>query len=123
MAVMIRLGAELRSSWRSWAGYAVLVGLVGALVIAAAAAARRTDTALPRAVKWAHLTDVGMPVGSELGFADLEQNDVARLDEVENVYRSDGFFSDARTDKGRPLSNVADLSASLIPDSSARSTG
>jgi hypothetical protein len=54
MAVLIRLRAELRSSWRSWAGYAVLVGLIGALVIATAAAARRTDTVLPRAVEWAN---------------------------------------------------------------------
>jgi ABC-type lipoprotein release transport system permease subunit len=115
MAVLIRLRAELRSSWPSWAGYVVLVGLIGALVIATAAVARRTETVLPRAIKWANLTDVGMPVGSKLGFADLKQEDVARLPEVENVYRSDGFFADPRTEKGRPLSNVADLSASPDP--------
>src|SRR4051812_41254137 len=115
MAVLIRLGAELRSSWRSWAGYVVLVGLIGALVVATVAAARRTETTLPRAVKWANLTDVGMPVGSKLGFADLKQEDIENLREVKNVYRADGFFADARTERGRPLSNVADLSAS--PDS------
>jgi ABC-type lipoprotein release transport system permease subunit len=93
----------------------VLVGLVGALVIAAAAAARRTETALPRAVKWANLTDGGIPVGSKLGFADLKRQDVERLPEVKNVYRADGFFFEGRTDKGHPLANVSDLSASPDP--------
>ena len=58
-AVALRLRTECRSSWRSWAGYALLVGIVGALVIAAAAGARRTETAFPRALEKANLTERG----------------------------------------------------------------
>jgi hypothetical protein len=40
--------AELRHRWRSWLSLAVLVAVVGGLVLAAAAAGRRTETAFPR---------------------------------------------------------------------------
>jgi hypothetical protein len=43
-------GAELRRRWRSWLILAALVALVGGLVLAAAAAGRRTATAFPRFV-------------------------------------------------------------------------
>lgn len=113
-SVLMRLRAELRSSWRSWIGYAVLIGLVGALVIAAAAGARRTETAFPRALEKANLSDGGIPTGSKLGFTDLKEKDIAPLPEVEHVYRADGFFFEGRTAKGRTLSNV-ELNASPDP--------
>jgi ABC-type antimicrobial peptide transport system permease subunit len=116
MAVLIRLRAELRSSWRSWAGYVVLVGLVGALVIAAAAGARRTETAVSRGAKVFNLTDAGMPIGSEFGFADLKQEDVERLPEVAELYRSDFYYLFlGRTEKGRKLSGN-DVSLRASPD-------
>ncbi len=39
---------RLRASWRAWAAFALLVGLAGGVVLAAAAGARRTDSAFPR---------------------------------------------------------------------------
>jgi hypothetical protein len=47
-AVLLRLRSELRTRRRSMAGLALLLGLGGGIVIAAAAGARRTDTAYPR---------------------------------------------------------------------------
>ena len=47
-AVWMRLRAELRAGWRSLLGLALVAGLAGGLVIAAAAGARRTDTAYER---------------------------------------------------------------------------
>ena len=44
------LRAELRRRWRSWLALAALVALVGGLVLAAAAAGRRTASAFPRFV-------------------------------------------------------------------------
>jgi len=41
-------GCELRRRWRSVVGLALLVGMVGAVVLATAAGARRSDTALAR---------------------------------------------------------------------------
>ena len=42
--------AKLRHRWRSWLAIAVLVSVVGGLVLAAAAAGRRTEAALPQFV-------------------------------------------------------------------------
>ena len=50
-AVWMRLRSELRTRWRSWLGLAVLIGLVGGAAVAAAAGARRTETAYPRFVQ------------------------------------------------------------------------
>jgi len=44
----MRLRIELRSRWREWLALALFAGLAGGLVIAAAAGARRTDSALTR---------------------------------------------------------------------------
>jgi ABC-type lipoprotein release transport system permease subunit len=52
------LARQLRSRWRSWALLAVLVGLAGAVVLTAAAGARRTDTAYQRFLDSAHAADV-----------------------------------------------------------------
>ena len=50
-AVRMRLRSELRARWRSWLGLALLIGLAGAAAVAAAAGARRTETAYPRFVQ------------------------------------------------------------------------
>jgi len=50
-AVWMRLRSEMRTRWRSWLGLALLVGLTGATAVAAAAGARRTETAYPRFVQ------------------------------------------------------------------------
>ena len=42
--------AELRHRWRSWLAIAILISVVGGLVLAAAAAGRRTEAAFPQFV-------------------------------------------------------------------------
>ena len=49
-AVRLVFGAELRRRWRSWLILVVLIAVVAGLVLAAAAAGRRTATAFPRFV-------------------------------------------------------------------------
>ena len=49
-AVRLMFGAELRRRWRSWLILVVLIAVVAGLVLAAAAAGRRTATAFPRFV-------------------------------------------------------------------------
>jgi hypothetical protein len=49
-ALSLVFGAELRRRWRSWLVLVVLIAVVGGLVLAAAAAGRRTATAFPRFV-------------------------------------------------------------------------
>jgi ABC-type lipoprotein release transport system permease subunit len=50
-AVWLRLRSELRARWRAWLGLALLIGLAGGAAVAAAAGARRTETAYPRFVQ------------------------------------------------------------------------
>jgi len=47
-AVRIRFGVEFRSHWRTWLAVALLAGLAGGILVAVAAGARRTDSALAR---------------------------------------------------------------------------
>lgn len=49
---------QLRARWRSWALLAGLVGLAGAVVLTAAAGARRTDSAYGRFLSASHAADV-----------------------------------------------------------------
>jgi hypothetical protein len=50
-AVWLRLRSELRARWRSWLSLALLIALAGGAAVAAAAGARRTNTAYPRFVQ------------------------------------------------------------------------
>lgn len=56
-AVWVRLGADLRARWRAWAGLGVMIGLMASVVVAAAAGARRTDSAYPRLVAVSNQAD------------------------------------------------------------------
>ena len=49
-AVSLVFHAGLRRRWRSWLAIALLIGVVGGIVLAAAAAGRRTENAFPRFV-------------------------------------------------------------------------
>jgi ABC-type lipoprotein release transport system permease subunit len=55
--------SEVRGRWRSTVLLAVLVGVVGALVLAAAAGARRSDTALERFNAFSRSSDLEVSVG------------------------------------------------------------
>lgn len=52
-ATWLALRADLRRRWRPVVGLALLLGLIGGVVLAAATGARRTDTAYPRLLHWA----------------------------------------------------------------------
>jgi hypothetical protein len=78
-AVLIVLRTGLRSRWRGWLGLALIIGLFGGAVEAAAAAARRTDSAYPQLVAWAKTPDAliysqpGQPAIADLAPAVLER--------------------------------------------------
>ena len=46
-AVGLVFWAQLRHRWRSWLAISILIGLVGGVIMAAAAAGRRTESAFP----------------------------------------------------------------------------
>jgi len=59
-AVWLRLRAELRHQWRAWLALAVLLGVIGGIALAAAAGARRTDTAYPRFLRASHAAQLAV---------------------------------------------------------------
>ena len=63
--VWLRLRADVRLRWRALAGLALLLGLVGGVVLTAAAGARRTDTAYPRLLSWANAAQVTISPNSD----------------------------------------------------------
>jgi ABC-type antimicrobial peptide transport system permease subunit len=56
----LALRADLRLRWRATLGLVLLLGLIGGVVLTAAAGARRTDTAYPRLLSWANATQVDL---------------------------------------------------------------
>lgn len=57
-SVWLGLRSDVRLRWRAMVGLAVLLGLMGGVVLAAAAGSRRTDTAYPRLLRWADAAQV-----------------------------------------------------------------
>src|SRR5215469_18713915 len=53
---LLVLRADIRRRWPALLGLALLLGLIGGVVLTAAAGARRTDTAYPRLLQWANAT-------------------------------------------------------------------
>jgi len=85
-AVRTRLRSEARTRFTAWLGLTVLLGVVGGVVLSAAAGARRTDTAYPRLLASNHAADVLIsPSGTGLtGYDDA----LARLGDVETVAKA-----------------------------------
>ncbi len=92
----MRSAAELRSSWRSWLALAVLAGLSGGVVVAAAAGARRTDSALARHVVAYRFPDVSV------GNSELFDR-VRALPQVAATSESLSLAYVARDARGRPV--------------------
>ena len=85
---MLRARAELRSNLRSWIGLALLVGLAAGLVIAAAAGARRTDSAYERFLDRQGAADVIVDNYPDPGVATFDPDTIERLPEVATAARA-----------------------------------
>jgi ABC-type antimicrobial peptide transport system permease subunit len=64
-SLWLTLRAELRHRWRPMLGLAVLLGVIGGVVLTAAAGAERTDTAYPRLLQWAGAAQVQLIPNSD----------------------------------------------------------
>lgn len=84
-AAWIFLQAELRRRWRAWLSVALLAGAFAGVVTAAAAGARRTDSAYPRLLAWSKAPDMLVVTGYSADFAPLPRAALARLPQVTDV--------------------------------------
>jgi hypothetical protein len=102
--VWLRWRAELRGQWRATLALALVLGIGGGVALTALAGARRTDTAMPRFLRY-NLTDVGGflygnpssppvepgPAGRSLDLAPLPKK-VAELPQVQAYFRAPYLF-------------------------------
>ncbi len=88
-AVFLRARSDLRSHWRTWATLALLVGLVGGAVTAAAAGARRTDSAFGRFLTATRAPDIlTFSSGAGSSFLQLSYDEVLSLPYVTSAAES-----------------------------------
>ena len=83
-AVGLLAGSEIRRRWRSTIAIVLMVGVIGAIVLATAAGARRTDTSLDRFNAVARSSDIEISVGIP---SDREMAEFARTPGIANIAR------------------------------------
>ena len=103
-AARLCLRAELRTRHRSWLVLALLIGLAGGVVLATAAGARRTESALARHVTAYELADVVTMRGFYIdGRETLDLERVARLPQVVAASRWGRLAAIFRSHSGKPV--------------------
>jgi hypothetical protein len=110
-AVRLLAAYDLRRRWRSAVALTLLVGVIGAIVLASAAGARRSATALPRFLAFSRTSDVEIDVSNPLP-AELQ-----RLREADNVDTIAVMHAYALAPRGRPsLANAASADGRIGTD-------
>src|SRR4051794_26855248 len=92
MAVRALARADRRTRRRSWISLGVLAALGAGAVMAAAAGARRTDSAYSRFLVAHHAADIVVEPGFTPEFATIPFDDVARLPQVKAAGQSIFIF-------------------------------
>ena len=92
-AIGFQLRAELRVRWRSWLALAVLAGLLGGVLAATLACARRTESVVARYRRSSLAADVIVGNGGDFGNQGLDLARVRRLPQVAASHR--GMLLDA----------------------------
>jgi FtsX-like permease family len=104
MAVLvIRVRAELRSRWRAWLALVLVAAAAGGLLVAMAAASRRTATAFERFLVATNAADAYVGWGFGFGGGSLDVDRIARLPQVAASQRRLLLAVIARSRSGRPL--------------------
>ncbi|HYB17440.1 MAG TPA: FtsX-like permease family protein, partial [Streptosporangiaceae bacterium] len=108
--VWLRLRGDFRLRWRALAVLALLLGLVGGVVLTAAAGARRTETAYPRLLQWANASQVTISPFSN-GPTPGYYTAVARLPQVAAVWTANQYYMAVPVPRGVPDTLVVTLSS------------
>jgi FtsX-like permease family len=102
-AVWIRFYAELRTRWRAWLLVGVVAGLLGGLVLAVFAGARRADSALERLLDVSRPQDVTIAKGFVFQNYELDFDRIERLPQVARVSRDRPLAALIRTREGEQM--------------------
>jgi putative ABC transport system permease protein len=102
-SVWMRFRAEARSRWRAWLALALLVGIASGGSIAAAAGARRTQSAYPRLVASHESYDVTFGGTGEGRDIDAESAAIIALPEVADATRVRFVSANAKLPDGRTV--------------------
>src|SRR3984893_15651465 len=102
-SIWLALRAGLRSRWRPLAGLALLLGLIGGVVLTAAAGARRTQTAYPRLLRWAGASQVRRIFGGSGRF----YQSLRRLPQVASISEAGYYNTLLPARDGAPLTQIA----------------
>lgn len=108
--IWLRTRSELRARWRAALGLAIVIGLSGGVVMAAAAGARRTESAYPRLLVAQNGTQ-GLLVsdpGAFFGFASLDFDKIRAMPEVVDTASIAIFVGFWRTPSGKLLTPIGD---------------
>lgn len=107
--VRLLLRADMRRRWRTLLSLTLLLGVVGGVVLTAAAGARRTDTAYPRLLTWANATQVNLiPQGTGMTPAGTA---------------SSGFYADLRKLPQVAAMGTGALYEMVVPGSASSTPG
>src|SRR5437588_12531019 len=92
-AVLLRVRSDMRARWRSWLGLTLIMGIAGGAVIAAAAGARRTDSAYSRFLRTARAPDALVFQSTDPSFASIAPAQLATLPQVADTASLVGYTS------------------------------
>jgi ABC-type antimicrobial peptide transport system permease subunit len=106
----LALRADLRVRWRAMAGLALLLGLIGGVVLTAAAGARRTDTAYPRLLRWANAAQVELVPNTD-GTPTAYFTAIGRLSQVASMSTIGLYQTVLPTRRGQQLVPVDTMSS------------
>ncbi|TMK15713.1 MAG: hypothetical protein E6G68_10650, partial [Actinobacteria bacterium] len=108
-AVSLKVRAELRDRARAAVGLALVIGLAGGLVIAAAAGARRTSSAFEAFRKAQNTAQSGIANPAQaFGFATVDFDKADRLPSVAESARFSFFVGFVTTSRGTVLTMIGD---------------
>ena len=107
--------AEIRRRWRGTVVLTLLVGIVGAIVLASVAGARRSDSSLARFNTYSRSSDAEISVGNTTA---AQLRALRRVREVEAVATLQGFFLEAPkgTSQNLALASANDTKLGTVVD-------
>jgi hypothetical protein len=119
-AIRIRFRAELRARWRAWLALTLMAGAAGGVVVALAAGAHRSQTALHRYYLAVHAADAYVDPGFAFGEESLDVARIARLPQVTESEPTAHLAVISRSRTGEPIQPFGPRSVEYLAPTDGR---